>query len=63
MEKEYYIARDLDGSLYLYDEEPEKRKHHFYPKNENETYTIDDDLFPTVTFYNSPQKVKLELIA
>ena len=60
---EFWIARDVSGELWLYSDKPE-----FNPyKNEYESFggdflVIDNSLFPEVTFENSPQKVKIELV-
>lgn len=56
---ELWIARDRYG-LFLFETEP-------YIENDmftcaGELYRIDEDLFPEVTFKNSPQKSKIELI-
>lgn len=59
---EKWIARDRAGILRMYDNKPkvDKRKQEiifigFY-------YDIDINLFPDVTFDNSPKKIKIELI-
>lgn len=57
-----YIARDEEGSLYLYDEVPEKRNGYFMPNRGYNSIVLDDRLFPEITFSNSPQKVELKLI-
>ena len=57
-----YIARDEEGSLYLYDHLPEKRNGYFMPSRGYNSIVLDDRLFPKVTFNNSPQEVELKLI-
>lgn len=63
---ELWIARDFDGCLNLYVEKP------LLDSNDNMYYTIDSvmeddylnidkDLFPEVTFENSPQLVEINL--
>ena len=55
-----WIARDEDGDLYLYEREPIRAFDYFYS-----SYTsirIDENLFPKVTFENSPQEVELKLV-
>lgn len=66
---ELWIARDEDKSLHLYTNEPylqqtiNKRKIKSYFMWDNgKCYKIDNELFPEVTFKNSPQKVELKLI-
>ena len=69
---ELWIARDASGELWLFDKKPILRN-----KNDNEYFThswfdmdddgtfnyrIDMDCFPEVTFENSPQKVRLEIV-
>jgi hypothetical protein len=60
-----YIARDqgkrdIEGALFLYVNKPTSHGGIWYG---GETfYTIDNRLFPEVTFENSPQEVELKLI-
>ena len=56
-----YIARDEDGSLYLYDNLPEKRNEYFMPDRGYNSIVLDDELFPEITFSNSPQEVELKV--
>ena len=61
-----WIARNQDGSLWLHEEEPslvydEELRKWYYEKGSFLDF-YDESLFPEVTFENSPQKVKLELI-
>lgn len=62
-----WIARDEDDTLAVFTEEPEKVKR---GADDEETFwwgcermELDEDLFPEVTFENSPQRVELKLIA
>ena len=57
---ELWIARDKNGTLKLWFNKPVKQKYQFY--NNDGFFILDEKLFPEVTFENSPQKVKLELI-
>ena len=59
----YWIARNERGLLFLYDDEPFKDKYENYDywETSGNCYLIDDDLFPEVTFENSPQEVELKL--
>ena len=66
---EYYIARDKDGLLWLFGSEPVKNETYgvfTVRRNENgewtEEYELKKEMFPEVTFENSPQKVELKLI-
>ena len=60
---DFWIARDKDGYLYIYDKKPIKLKDYF----ESDDYSrfnalLHSSSFPEVTFENSPQKVRLELV-
>ena len=57
---ELWIARDKVGELRLYNEKPIKETTWFYC--EGRSLLLYDNLFPEVTFENSPQRVKIELI-
>lgn len=59
-----WIARDKDGVCALYRNKPVKcaNNDHFWLRTCNEFYDIDGDLFPSVTWENSPQEVELKLI-
>lgn len=57
-----YIARDLDGELFLYDKKPVKGRRRFNVKMFSHTYRISSSNFPEVTFENSPQLVEVKLI-
>lgn len=63
---ELWVARDADKTLCLYTTKPWKRIGTYYHNNDfdcdDEFMTIDNKLFPEVTFENSPRKVKIELI-
>ena len=60
-----WIARDKDGELCLYKTKPWKRVNTIYNNDEfdcdDDFMEIDSNLFPEVTFENSPQRVELEL--
>ena len=62
----FWIARDKDGSLWMYDDEPILRSENsFGVKPNGETKPakpLHDWYFPEVTFENSPQEVELKLI-
>ena len=58
----FWVARDDDGLLYLYMKKPYLITHTYYFDTEYLIGEIDKDLFPEVTFENSPQEVELKLI-
>lgn len=58
----FWIARDEDGLLYLYMKKPYLITHTHYFDNEYLIGEIDKDLFPEVTFKNSPKEVELKLV-
>ena len=60
--EEMWIARDRTGILRIYDNEPkvDKRKQEII--SIGGYYDININLFPDITFDNSPKKIKLELI-
>lgn len=55
-----WIARDFDGGLYLYSREPIKEDDFFY--SSYESIPLSENMFPEVTFENSPQEVELKLL-
>ena len=61
-----WIARDFDGLLNLYVNKPslDSNDNMYYTDSdmEDDYINIDKDLFPEVTFENSPQEVELKLI-
>lgn len=59
---ELWIARDIDGELKLYDRQPITMNGWFSPIRGFESLKLSEELFPEVTFENSPQKVELKLI-
>ena len=66
MEKDYincmWVARDKDGSLYIYDEKPFCSENMF--SSNGYIHEIDRNFYPSVTFENSPRAllVKKEYI-
>ena len=56
-----WIARDKDGSLFLYYEKPYKCRSLFLCDVDN-GMCLDRTQFPEVTFENSPQEVELKLV-
>jgi hypothetical protein len=55
-----WIARDYTGSLNLYAEKPIKGTVCYY--NVDDAMALNEDMFPEVTFENSPQEVELKLV-
>lgn len=54
-----WIARDSNGYLYLYDKKPFKRGLTFYAEDDDWACCLGKDLFPKVTFENSPKQLIL----
>ena len=61
-----WIARDSNNTLWFHQYEPSIRNHPSLVLEwwfqEGEQWEIDEDLFPEVTFENSPMEVELKLI-
>jgi hypothetical protein len=57
-----WIARDKSGTLYLYDDVPEKVVTYFIQQGYKMAIKLSNDLFPEVTFENSPQEVEIKLV-
>lgn len=61
-----WIARDFDGVLNLYATKPslDSNDNMYYADGdmEDDYLNIDKELFPEVTFENSPQMVELKLV-
>ena len=62
-----WIARDKDETLWIFKEYPIKKEKIFHPTGDitgRFTYyrSMPTDLFPEVTFENSPQEVELKLV-
>ena len=55
-----WIAINKSGTLVLWFNKPVKQGEEWY--NNDGFFILDSDLFPEVTFENSPYKVKIELI-
>ena len=63
----FWIARDKDETLWFFKEHPIKKENLFYPTTDTIgkiTYyrSMPENLFPEVTFENSPQEVELKLV-
>ena len=61
---EFWIARDDDMELYLYNEQPRLNRMRIWSVSteSGKSYRLDSDLFPEVTFENSPQEFELNLV-
>lgn len=62
---ELWIARDKDGTLWLFSEKPVLDKDYWWYNDsdcEGGLGELDSYCFPEVTFENSPQKVEFKLI-
>lgn len=65
---DWYIARDEDGALNLFDAMPEKMNVHYpetpkgwYQRNGARRIPLDYALFPELRFNDGPQRVHLEI--
>lgn len=64
----FWIARDKDDSLWMYDDEPVLRSEKSWgvrPKPKGKikpAKQLQDQYFPEVTFENSPHQVEIKLV-
>ena len=58
----FWIARDIDGILRIYDNKPKVYKRKQEIISIGGYYDININLFPQITFENSPQLVEIKLI-
>ena len=58
----FWIARNTDGLLYLYNKKPTKSSYGYHTSNTNDAFCIDDTLFPNITYECGSKKVLLKLI-
>lgn len=57
----YWVARDRNGELNLFDAEPLKLSEFFVQRwSFDEVWKLPEDLFRTVTWENSPKMVMME---
>lgn len=56
-----WIARDEIGCLYLYNKPPRLENSYFLPQKGYDCLSLDSELFPEITFENSPQEVEIVL--
>lgn len=57
-----WVARDDDGSLWIYTHKPVKSCGMFSCSTTGDMFPIDDSVYPEITFENSPVQVKLLFI-
>ena len=57
-----WVARDDDGSLWIYTTKPVKSDGMFHCSATGDMFQIDDSVYPEITYENSPIKVKLLFI-
>lgn len=57
-----WVARDDDGSLWIYTTKPVEAGGMFHCSAVGEMFHINDSVYPGITFENSPIKVKLLFI-
>lgn len=61
----FWVARDLDGTLVLSNRQPylpNKCYDFFCFGDDASLYYIDRNMFPEVTFENSPKEVEIKLV-
>ena len=62
---QYWIARDKDGNLFLYENQPQipyEEATYFNTENFEKCFELPSDAFPELTFENSPKRIKLSLL-
>lgn len=58
-----WIARDKSGEVYLYEAKPIRGAVYFCPSPEHHNMMyIDEEVYPELTWENSPKQVELKLI-
>lgn len=66
MEQTFWLARNMDGYLFLFKKKPFRCGTYFSDNDgfqlHSERIQLKKELYPNVTFENSPHKVKLEFI-
>ena len=61
----FWVSRDLDGTLVLSNRQPylpNKYYDYFCFGNDVSLYYLDRNMFPEVTFENSPKEVEIKLV-
>lgn len=61
---EFWIARDWDGlTLFQSESEPQLTDDYlWYDNGDGDFMRLSEDLFPEITFENSPKKIKFEVL-
>lgn len=61
-----WIARDRDGELFMFNQEPRRNEHFFvaqkYKEEATQWWSLPSDQLPEVTWENSPKKYELKMI-
>lgn len=57
-----WIARDFDGSLFLYREKPINNGSRTFVAQTSQWWRINKENYPEVTFENSPKRLQLNLM-
>ena len=60
-EKRFWVARDKDGELYLYDDLPNREDNNNCWGGSRSMYDLPADLFPSLTWKDEPKLVTLGL--
>ena len=58
MKTKLWIARDINGELYLYDKEPYKGDLGYNP-TDNRWFKLNEESHSEITFENSPQQIEI----
>lgn len=57
-----WIAKDRDGETYLYSNYPVKCNNYFISANGEYEIYLGNNVYPELTYENSPKKVELKII-
>lgn len=60
MKNRCYIARDKNGSLYIYENKPSVKSDDIFTTETGMVCQIESSFFPEVTFENSPKVLNVE---
>ena len=55
-----WVARNVSGSLWLFDNVPFLDGKCWYPQIDSEAYIAEPYLYPEITLENSPQQIEIE---
>ena len=59
MKTKLWIARDKDGSLYLYSKKPHKDERMFVTNGTGDILQLDKNSHSEITWENSPQRIEI----